>query len=290
MSRYDWGFGQAYGGRWNGGSGWYDTPREEMGMRRDWRGGYPLRPGEDNGYDEEFRGYRRMRYGRWDGPQGGTGGGYFGAGGPRGEYGDAYPGFGYPGGIPRGSNGGGSYGGYDRGDYERGAYQGGGYGRASQGRGYDAGHRGPAGGTFLPEEAYRRHPELSQQPRARQWESHDHAWDEEDLSDDEIVEAVQQRMYEDPWLDVERIQVAVEDGVVTLTGEVDDFLEARYAWDDAWEAEGVRGVVNHLTVRTDQPQPVREHHGDVVIQGAGHQTTADALAASESAAPSSGVD
>jgi osmotically-inducible protein OsmY len=55
------------------------------------------------------------------------------------------------------------------------------------------------------------------------------------------------------------------DGVVTLSGEVDDFLEARYAWDDAWEAEGVRGVINNLTVRTAEPHaqmgmPQTRHH------------------------------
>jgi hypothetical protein len=60
----------------------------------------------------------------------------------------------------------------------------------------------------------------------------------------------------------------VEEGVVTLTGEVADFMEARYAWDDAWESPGVRGVVNNITVRTDLPHP---QHGDVVPQSAGHQ-------------------
>jgi osmotically-inducible protein OsmY len=61
--------------------------------------------------------------------------------------------------------------------------------------------------------------------------------------------------------------------VVTLTGEVDDFLKARYAWDDAWEAEGVRGVVNNLTVRADLPQAPT--HGDVVPQSAGDRTSPD---------------
>jgi hypothetical protein len=82
-------------------------------------------------------------------------------------------------------------------------------------------------------------------------------------------------MSEDTWLDPRRIDVQVEDGVVTLTGEVDDYMEARYAWDDAWEADGVRGVINNLTVRTDQPQ---EPHGDVVVQGAGDRTTPEEAA------------
>lgn len=30
-------------------------------------------------------------------------------------------------------------------------------------------------------------------------------------------------------------------------------MEARYAWDHAWESPGVGGVINNLTVRTDVP-------------------------------------
>jgi len=74
------------------------------------------------------------------------------------------------------------------------------------------------------------------------------------MTDDEIRDAVLANMDEDPWIDPDRIEVDVEDGVVTLTGEVDDFMQARYAWDDAWESAGVRGVVNNLTVRTDVPR------------------------------------
>jgi hypothetical protein len=145
---------------------------------------------------------------------------------------------------------------------------GGGYGasRPSQGRGYDGGY---AREPFMPDEAYRRHPEYRQQRQPREWEAHQHAYGEE-LGDDEVREAVYRRMEADAWLDPQRIGVAVEDGVVTLTGEVDDFLEARYAWDDAWEAEGVRGVVNNLAVRSDQPH---DAHGDIVAQSAGDRTT-----------------
>lgn len=73
------------------------------------------------------------------------------------------------------------------------------------------------------------------------------------MSDDEIREAVLENLFQDTWVDPRQIEVEVENGVVTLSGEVDDFMEARYAWDDAWETAGVRGVVNNLTVRTDQP-------------------------------------
>jgi hypothetical protein len=51
-------------------------------------------------------------------------------------------------------------------------------------------------------------------------------------------------------------------------------MEARYAWDDAWETEGVRGVVNSLTVRTDVPNA--QPHGDVVPQSSGERANPEA--------------
>jgi hypothetical protein len=186
-------------------------------------------------------GPRDVRYGRWEGL-----GGY-----DRGVYGDAYEAYapGYGGGMnPRGVPGGRGWAGYDR-QYEEDSR--GGYAR----------------GPFVPEQAYRRHPELEQAPAPRgdRWgyEMDDAGYD---LDDEQILDAVRRRLYEDVWLDVERIDVEVEDGVVTLRGEVDDFLEVRYAWDDAWETEGVRGVVTQLTVRADEPQSAT--HGDLVPQTA----------------------
>jgi len=78
---------------------------------------------------------------------------------------------------------------------------------------------------------------------------------EAEMSDAEIRQAVLENLFDDTWIDPQRIDVSVDDGVVTLRGEVADFMEARYAWDDAWETAGVRGVVNHLTVRSDLPGP-----------------------------------
>jgi hypothetical protein len=124
----------------------------------------------------------------------------------------------------------------------------------------------------MPDEAYRRHPEYRQDHQAREWEAHQHPYGDGEPDDDEVRAAVYRRMLADAWLDPERIDVRVEDGVVTLTGEVDDFMEARYAWDDAWEADGVRGVVNNLTVRADQPH---ESHGDVVVQAAGDRASVE---------------
>jgi hypothetical protein len=178
---------------------------------------------------------RDVQYGRWEGP-----GGY-----DRGIYGGAYE-------APQG--------GYSEGPGRRAGW--GGYGADFQDE-----WQGYAHGPFLPEQAYRQHPELNRQPgpRGGRWgyDLDDTGWE---LDDEDILDAVRRKLYEDVWVDIDRIDVEVEDGVVTLRGEVDDFMEARYAWDDAWETEGVRGVLNHLTVRVDQPQP--QPHGDVVPQSA----------------------
>jgi hypothetical protein len=40
----------------------------------------------------------------------------------------------------------------------------------------------------------------------------------------------------------------VKDGIVTLRGELPDYHEVRYATDDSWDVDGVRGVHCQLTV------------------------------------------
>lgn len=171
----------------------------------------------------------------------------------RGVYGDEYPGFD---GSPRRSYDGGYGGGYGRPSVQR--------SRGGYGGEYDGGWRGGyARGPFLPEQAYQRHPELAQEPHRGPRHGYELDDTDFDLSDGEILRGVRSRLYEDVWLDVDRIDVAVEDGVVTLSGEVDDFLEARYAWDDAWETAGVRGVVNQLRVRLDR---ATQAHGDLLPQ------------------------
>ena len=69
------------------------------------------------------------------------------------------------------------------------------------------------------------------------------------MSDDDVLDSVRENLFQDSYIDPESIRVRVEDGVVTLSGFVSDYLEARYAWDDAWESPGVRGVINRLEVR-----------------------------------------
>lgn len=215
-----------------------------------WQG--PQGPGRMGGYDRGWRPRGPMGGAPWGG-----GGGPFGRGYDRydrGIYGDAYPGFD---GVPRGGRG-------------RGYDTGGGYGAPTQ-RGWggyaeDYGNDGQGGyarAPFLPDSAYQRHPELDQRPERGPRYGYDLDDTDLQLDDGDILLAIRQRLYEDVWLDVDRIGVEVEDGVVTLTGEVDDFLEARYAWDDAWETMGVRGVVNHIRVRVDESGPT---HGDVLPQ------------------------
>ncbi len=69
------------------------------------------------------------------------------------------------------------------------------------------------------------------------------------MTDTDVLESVRENIFQDSYVDPHGIDVRVEDGVVTLSGFVHDYLEARYAWDDAWESPGVRGVINRLEVR-----------------------------------------
>ncbi|HEV2146474.1 MAG TPA: BON domain-containing protein, partial [Longimicrobiaceae bacterium] len=68
-------------------------------------------------------------------------------------------------------------------------------------------------------------------------------------SDDELREEVEEALFYDTWVDADAITVEVKDGIVTLQGELPDFDEIRYATDDAWDVDGVRGVRSQLTVR-----------------------------------------
>jgi hypothetical protein len=250
----------------------------------DWEFGFGFgrrNPAHPRGYDREFGG--PSRGGRGHPRQGGAWGGSSGRPGyDRGIYGDDYPAFGgVPGSRQRGMYFGGPIGGA-RGAYED-DYEQGGRGRWS-GAQSPRGGRGSWGGRqpepmprygrpryqqeyqaravepFLPESAYLRHPELERQDRLGldRWPGgsmYAPGFDL-DLDDDEIEQAVRQNLHLDNWIDADRIEVEVSGGVVTLRGEVDDYMQARYAWDDTWETGGVRGVLNQLTVRVDKPEEV----------------------------------
>lgn len=78
-------------------------------------------------------------------------------------------------------------------------------------------------------------------------------WNQEP-DDGEVRERVAWSLQSDGFIDADAIQVEVKDRVVTLRGEVKDYMEARYAWDDAWDAPGVRGVISKLSVKEGQRQ------------------------------------
>lgn len=67
-------------------------------------------------------------------------------------------------------------------------------------------------------------------------------------SDDEIRKDVEDALFYDTWVDADRISVEVRDGVVTLSGTLASFEEVRYANDDVWDVDGVRGVMSNLEV------------------------------------------
>ena len=67
--------------------------------------------------------------------------------------------------------------------------------------------------------------------------------------DAEVLKDVEEALFYDTWVDAEAIQVSVEQGIVTLRGELPSYEEVRYATDDAWDVEGVLGVRSELAVR-----------------------------------------
>jgi hypothetical protein len=248
MRNYDWDFGFGFGSR--------EPAHPRRPREYDYDSG--LRRGRDlhAGRPPEFEGPRRRPMGH-GGRTASYGGGYAGS----------HPSFG---GVPGGREEGMYYGG-GSGESGRGPRTGpSGFGWRTESRGYDRAMRSRDDltpdrlpgrfereeETFLPESAYRRNPGLNRTPGAgargagsgMQFGREGHAQD-----DDTILHSVRQNLYQDRYLDADALEVDVEDAVVTLRGEVADFLEARYAWDDAWEVPGVRGVLNQITVRTDRP-------------------------------------
>jgi hypothetical protein len=73
--------------------------------------------------------------------------------------------------------------------------------------------------------------------------------------DDELKRDVEEALFLDTWVDAEAIRVEVADGVVTLRGTLPDHEEVRFATDDAWDVDGVRGVRTELDVDTSLRPP-----------------------------------
>ena len=74
-------------------------------------------------------------------------------------------------------------------------------------------------------------------------------------SDDRIAEDVCERFTRNPYLDASEVEVRVEEGEVTLEGEVENRTAKRLAEDIAEAASGVLDVHNRLRIRATGPDP-----------------------------------
>jgi hypothetical protein len=69
--------------------------------------------------------------------------------------------------------------------------------------------------------------------------------------DSELKQEIEEALFYDTWVDADAITIEVQDGIVTLRGELPSYEEVRYATDDAWDVDGVRGVRSELSVGED---------------------------------------
>ena len=134
-----------------------------------------------------------------------------------------------------------------RGYEERMGYPTGSYGRSDERMGYPAGSysRHTATPDAMPRDTGEAHihrgtgPHRGKGPAGYQ------------RSDERIRELVCESLTDDDQIDASRIEVAVEDGEVTLSGSVDDRHAKRDAEDCACSVVGVRDVQNLLRVQPD---------------------------------------
>jgi osmotically-inducible protein OsmY len=77
-------------------------------------------------------------------------------------------------------------------------------------------------------------------------------------SDAEIRQALEKSFSYDPRLSQFDISVSVDHGAVTLSGQVHNVRARQVAEQDARNTVGVWSVRNHLNVRPDQMQPIRD--------------------------------
>jgi len=68
-------------------------------------------------------------------------------------------------------------------------------------------------------------------------------------SDEELRRDILAELEYEPSIDARKIGIAVEDGIVTLTGEVPSFAEKWNAERAVERVEGVRGIVNKIEVK-----------------------------------------
>lgn len=70
-------------------------------------------------------------------------------------------------------------------------------------------------------------------------------------NDKRILERINERLCDNPYIDASDMEIAVEDGVVILTGAVNSREDKRLAEEIAEEITGVKDVENrlHITLR-----------------------------------------
>jgi hypothetical protein len=251
MDRYDWEWARRFGGR--GGSRYERDPRYGGIRPGGAYGGAPWGDYRSGGARGRARGYGGYGgYDRWRGPwQGEEGPGYRysygGGGGGRGRQEPWEPGppggYGQQWGMAYGDGPQGARWGYD-------TFRGGGEPFPRNSERFDAFAREAYADLPDPPRGYydEYDPELDDEPIGSGGTWRGGGWNEEP-DDGEVRDSVTRTLREDGFIDADAIQVEVKDRVVTLRGEVQDYMEARYAWDDAWDAPGVRGVISKLTVQ-----------------------------------------
>lgn len=73
-------------------------------------------------------------------------------------------------------------------------------------------------------------------------------------SDERILEDVNDRLADDPYVDAHEIEISIQNGDVTLAGTIDDRYAKRRAEDIVESVSGVRNVENRLRVHHDEEQ------------------------------------
>jgi osmotically-inducible protein OsmY len=90
------------------------------------------------------------------------------------------------------------------------------------------------------------------------------------VTDADIAGAIRSALEADPQVPADLIQVQVDRGVVTLTGEVDWQYQRSAAENDARRSAGVHDVINRLTVRprSTRVEEIRTGIGQALVRSA----------------------
>ncbi len=132
-----------------------------------------------------------------------------------------------------------------------------------QGRGPAMSYGRPADATSRPSTHMGQGPHLGKGPKGYR------------RSDERIRDDICEALMLDPWLDASRLEVSVQDGIVTLEGTVGERYMKYLAEDCAAHASGVQDVENHIRLDrlmavdrpgADSPNP-REKYPDEPING-----------------------